>query len=172
MSNYYELTTPRVVKIAEKLQVVSLPPGYLDEKLGKSKVSSISENSLINIDELKIKKAWEIAFSPAKSIPMNLIMSYMTGNSLQVIPIMMTVMLLWNPLREIFTTTNKSFENLQSKENQIIIVLAKICFILCQICNMLIAVWKLYKMGLIPHAEADWIAWKLPLQFSEKLNII
>lgn len=35
-------------------------------------------------DTLKLKKSWEIALGPGKQLPMQLIMSYMSGNSLQV----------------------------------------------------------------------------------------
>jgi ER membrane protein complex subunit 4 len=35
-------------------------------------------------DTLKLKKSWEIALAPGKQLPMQLIMSYMSGNSLQV----------------------------------------------------------------------------------------
>lgn len=33
---------------------------------------------------MKLKKSWEIALAPGKQVPMQLIMSYMSGNSLQV----------------------------------------------------------------------------------------
>jgi hypothetical protein len=42
---------------------------------------------------LKIKKAWEIALGPAKQLPMQAIMGYMSGNSLQIFSIMMVFML-------------------------------------------------------------------------------
>lgn len=44
-------------------------------------------------DTLKLKKAWEIALGPAKQLPMQAIMGYMSGNGLQIFSIMMVWML-------------------------------------------------------------------------------
>ena len=100
---------------------------------------------------------------------MNLFMSYMTGNSLQVISVTMTLMLLWNPIKAIFNETNPTFSKLSTKNNGSEIILAKIAFIICQVLNMGIGVYKLYKMGLIPHQEADWLAWKEPKKIIDRL---
>ena len=45
------------------------------------------------MNTLKLKKAWEIALAPAKQLPMQAIMMYMSGNSLQIFSIMMVYML-------------------------------------------------------------------------------
>jgi ER membrane protein complex subunit 4 len=44
-------------------------------------------------ETLKLKKAWEVALGPAKQLPMQAIMGYMSGNSLQIFSIMMVFML-------------------------------------------------------------------------------
>lgn len=41
---------------------------------------------------------------PAKSIPMNAIMIYMSGTSLQIFTVMVTAMLFFNPVKAIMTT--------------------------------------------------------------------
>lgn len=41
------------------------------------------------MNTLKLKKAWEVALAPAKQIPMQAIMMYMSGNSLQIFSIFM-----------------------------------------------------------------------------------
>lgn len=124
------------------------------------------------LTELKFKKAFEIAISPAKSVPMNLIMSYMTGNSLQIIPMSMTMMLLWNPLKAIFLETPVVFKELKNDDNSSRILLCKVAFVLCQLLNMAIGVYKLYKMGLIPHTDADWLAWREGEKFEEMLSTL
>jgi hypothetical protein len=59
-------------------------------------------------DDLKVKKAWEIAIAPAKTvahftlqsnirIPMNAIMMYMSGSGLHIFSLMMTGMLFLTP---------------------------------------------------------------------------
>ena len=50
------------------------------------------------MDTLKLKKAWEVALGPAKQLPMQAIMGYMSGNSLQIFSIMMVFMLYVKPI--------------------------------------------------------------------------
>ena len=61
-----------------------------------------SENNSENMKRLKMKKAWELALAPAKSIFMTLFMLYMSGNSVQIFSIMITAMTLMNPMKAIF----------------------------------------------------------------------
>ncbi|KAK6205278.1 uncharacterized protein RJT21DRAFT_14596 [Scheffersomyces amazonensis] len=177
MSQFDELINPKVPGAPKSTKKdLPNPPGFAYEAKGtnnsKSKKSTVSStvNEEERLEELKEKKAWEVAIGPAKSIPMNAIMSYMTGNSLQIIPVTMTLMLLWNPLKAIFNETNPNFINLTTKKNGTTILLAKAVFILFQILNMSIGIYKLYKMGLIPHTEADWIAWKEIKDIKERLS--
>jgi len=44
-------------------------------------------------EKLKVKKAWDIALAPAKSIPMNAFMLWMSGGGVQIFSIMITGML-------------------------------------------------------------------------------
>lgn len=48
-------------------------------------------------------KAWELAYSPAKSLPMNAIMLYMSGSGVQIFSMMAVGMLITGPLRGIST---------------------------------------------------------------------
>lgn len=143
--------------------------------MGSTTVAKKQKLKAVNpqvLTELKFKKAFEIAISPAKSVPMNLIMSYMTGNSLQIIPMSMTLMLLWNPLKAIFYETPVVFKDLTNDDNAARINLCKLAFVLCQFLNMAIGVYKLYKMGLIPHTDADWLAWREGEKLIEKLSTL
>ncbi|CAK7903610.1 ER membrane protein complex subunit 4 [[Candida] anglica] len=167
-----ELINPTIVKTAKSLKS---PPGYeLSTDTSSTKKNSTitaTKKDPLQIAELKVKKAWEVALGPAKSIPMNLIMSYMTGNSLQIIPIMMTFMLLLNPLRAIFSETNSSFRNLTTPENGTDILLAKIVFVICQLGCAGVGVWKLNSMGLIPNNRSDWLAWEDAVNVKEWSSI-
>ncbi len=44
-------------------------------------------------------KAWELAYSPAKSLPMNAIMLYMSGSGVQIFSMMAVGMLITGPLK-------------------------------------------------------------------------
>ena len=73
------------------------PPGYTSAKAvsgkQKSAVSTRKPPSQEDMDSLKLKKCWEIALAPAKQLPMQAIMAYMSGSSLQIFSIMMVFML-------------------------------------------------------------------------------
>lgn len=149
--------------------LVPAPAGF-ESVLGPKKAAAVAPDQA-GLDDLKVKKAWEIATGPAKQIPMNLLMSYMTGNSLQVIPIMMTLTLLWNPLKAIFTETGPAFKNLQTDGNSSQILVTRVAFVVCQLAAAGIGVWKLGQMGLIPNSEADWLAWKKVLVAAERVSL-
>lgn len=161
------LAEPTVVKPRQFKSDV-LPPGFLSTSKKVATKKPLSDDQLA---QLKTKKAWEIATGPAKQLPMNLVMGYMTGNSLQIIPITTTFMILLNPLKAIFSETSKAFAGLDTGD-QTQLMAAKLVFVVCQLANMAIGVYKLYKMGLIPHAPADWLAWKLPVVFEQVVNVL
>ncbi|SGZ58200.1 CIC11C00000003004 [Sungouiella intermedia] len=169
--SFNELVHPKV--LAPASGDIVLPPGFgggpSTGSTKSKKAEPVKKPSETEMDQLKVKKAWEMATSPAKSIPMNLIMSYMTGNSLQMIPIMMTLMLLWNPIRAIFTETGAAFQDLTNDRIANELLLPKVVFILCHLANTGIGVWKLNKMGLVPNSEADWLAWKDAAKVVERL---
>ena len=156
-----DLVSLEVVKSA---QTVKLPPGFelagTANKKGADAGVAVATPSPTQIAELKVKKAWEVALGPAKLVPMNLFMAYMAGNSLQIIPIMMTFMLLWNPIKSIFTETNAQFKHLQTPQNASDILLTKAVFVVCQLGCLGVGVWKLNGMGLIPNLRSDWLGWE------------
>lgn len=51
--------------------------------------------------KLKQKRAWDLAISPAKSLPMNAFMLYMSGSGVQIFSIGILVMLLFNPFKAV-----------------------------------------------------------------------
>jgi hypothetical protein len=70
-------------------------------KVSLTLLSPIKVNLLIR--KLQ-QRAWDVAMGPAKSIPMNAIMIYMSGTSLQIFTVMVTAMLFFNPVKAIMTT--------------------------------------------------------------------
>lgn len=164
--DYSDLLSPQVI---QPLEDIAAPPGFGADNSKTKKIADVKKPAESELDELKVKKAWEIATGPAKNIPMNLIMSYMTGNSMQIIPITMALMLLLNPLRAIFMETSVVFNGLLNERNSSKLVLPKVVFVICQMMNMAIGLWKLKQMGLIPNKEADWISWKPVAQITERV---
>lgn len=127
--------------------------------LNSSVKLSTTKQSKSQLNALKSKKAWEIATSPAKQIPMNLIMTYMTGNNLQIFSITTTLMLFTGPAKAILSI-NDAFKNLDDKDIKNDVLLAKITFILLQFVVIAIGIYKLNSMGLIPNKEGDWLSFQ------------
>lgn len=160
----------------KKNKLIPAPPGFHpssnhnhsnSRSQNKNRNSAATALNKTKINEFQIQKAWQLAFQPAKSVPMNFVMSYMSGTSLQIIPIMTVLMLLSGPLKAIFgiRTAFKPFLDNKSISSQV--KLAMVVYILGQCALMFIAVRKLNQMRLIPYTRADWLPWEPPVQYQE-----
>lgn len=101
------------------------------------------------MDTLKVKKAWEVALAPVKSLPMTFIMMYMSGNSLQIFSIMMVFMAFKNPIMGL-ANTNQAFERFQTETNNAKILQTKLVYVVMQLVALGVGVWKINGMGLLP----------------------
>jgi len=110
-------------------------------------------------DKLKLKKAWEVALAPVKSLPMTGIMMYMSGNSLQIFSIMMVFMAFKNPLMGLMNT-NQAFEKFHSESNAAQMLQVKFVYVVCQLVALGVGLWKINNMGLLPTTRSDWLMWE------------
>lgn len=101
------------------------------------------------MDTLKLKKAWEVALGPIKSLPMTAIMMYMSGNSLQIFSIMMVFMAFKNPIMGILAT-NQAFERFETETNRANMVQVKLAYVAMQVVALALGIWKINAMGLLP----------------------
>jgi len=111
------------------------------------------------MDTLKLKKAWEVALAPVKSLPMTAIMMYMSGNSLQIFSIMMVFMAFKNPAMGLMNT-NQAFEKFQSERNAAQMLQVKFVYVVCQLVALGVGIWKINQMGLLPTTRSDWLMWE------------
>lgn len=139
-----------------KTQAVELPspPGYSQSTSANYTESSKDTDSNL----LLIKKLWDVALGPLKQVPMNLFIMYMAGNSISIFPIMMVGMLIVRPVKALFSTqsTFKMVEGTQA-------VGQKFVYIIGNIVNILLALYKCQSMGLLPTHSSDWLAFEEPL---------
>ncbi|KAJ8322950.1 hypothetical protein O5D80_008468 [Batrachochytrium dendrobatidis] len=151
------------------------PPGFVpaseSARLSKKHRTSDDENMELTIANLKVKKAWDTALAPAKSIPMNALMLYMSGNSIQIFSILITVMLLFNSAKSMMCVS-QAFERFQTVTSTAKLtgfaawkafllnplLLPMTAFFLIQAGNLALGVWKCGAMGLLPTATSDWLA--------------
>ncbi|EJU05127.1 DUF1077-domain-containing protein, partial [Dacryopinax primogenitus] len=113
-------------------------------------------------DELKSKRAWDLAISPAKSLPMNAFMLYMSGTGVQVFSISTLVMLLFSPFKAI-SGMEKAFAQYKptaSTSSGDPLLLQKIVYMLANLLPIALALWKCRQMGLIPTGTGDWLAFE------------
>lgn len=161
---------------------------YLSLFQGKSSKSHPTPTPT-ETDDLFLKKAWELALAPAKSIPMNAIMMYMSGNTLQIFSIMMTVMLFMNPLKAL-STIGSTFARFDNERTHTRLWPVKLAYIGLQIATIALGIWKVNGMGLLPYVSlrkpclhedfatnccapmirttrSDWLAWERERQSVE-----
>jgi len=133
---------------------VSSPPGYsTSASLSQIDISKENDNHLL------IKKSWEIALAPLKQVPMNLFIMYMAGNSISIFPIMMVGMLLMRPVKSLVSLQN-TFESIEGKS----VIGQKFVFLLGNLANLGLALYKCQSMGLLPTHSSDWLAFLEPPQ--------
>ena len=81
--------------------VISTPSNaqckYLQSKAPSKKAAA----SAASYDQLKEKRAWDVAIAPAKSLPMQAFMLYMSGGGVQIFSIGIVFMLLLTPFKNI-----------------------------------------------------------------------
>ncbi|KAI1818346.1 hypothetical protein GGS20DRAFT_581457 [Poronia punctata] len=148
------------------------PPGYPSQSGALSKACSNSakeskesktqprkQPTPQEMDTLKLKKAWEVALAPVKSLPMTFIMMYMSGNSLQIFSIMMVFMAFKNPIMGLLGT-NQAFERFESDTNKAKMLPVKLAYIAMQLVALGVGIWKVNGMGLLPTTRSDWLAWE------------
>ncbi|WFD44668.1 hypothetical protein MPSI1_003338 [Malassezia psittaci] len=105
----YDQIKPRRVKLDELADVMV---GYADPKtLAKQDKNKALANRTVDTVSIQQAKAWEVAMAPAKSIPMNLMMLYMSGNSVQIFSMMCVYMTVVNPLRGITTINQGKYQH-------------------------------------------------------------
>ena len=90
-----------------------------------------------------------MALSPSKQLPMNAIMMYMSGNTLQIFSIMMVFMLFKGPIQGLLST-NATFAKFETESTRSKMLGAKLVYALMQCVLLALGIWKVNAMGLLP----------------------
>ncbi|GAA6021032.1 hypothetical protein JCM11491_005973 [Sporobolomyces phaffii] len=173
------------------------PPGFASSTTTKASTSAATpsaKGSGVNLDALRSQKAWEVALAPAKSVPMQAFMMYMTGGGIQVFSVMSVWFLLKQAVGGMlgvenvfapFTAASRSTlapstpSRASDAEAPQSFTQQKLVYLLCQLGLLAVGLWKLNSMGLLPTHESDWIAfreypeWKrLPIDTSQVRHLM
>lgn len=95
------------------------------------------------------------ATAPLKQIAMLAFMMYMSGNTLNIFPIMMTMSGIYQPLSAILKSKSVFPADPDGKLNT---ALPRLLYCAVQSLGLLIALYKIHAMGLLPTNLADWVA--------------
>ncbi|KAI0694126.1 DUF1077-domain-containing protein [Cytidiella melzeri] len=143
------------------------PPGFSCTATYTSSHTNPSASALYKA--MKDKRAWDLAISPAKSLPMQAFMLYMSGGGVQVFSMGIVFMLLLSPFKNV-AGINTAFVPLapvpagkkQAPEPNALTTLAlhKLVYLLCNLLTLAIGLWKCRSMGLLPTGTGDWLAFE------------
>jgi hypothetical protein len=133
-----------------------MPLGYSDRAITDT-TNQEEGNRLIGM------RSWDIALGPIKQAPMNVMISWMAGNSIALFPIMFVGMLLFRPLQSMFQI-GKAFEAIEVGQYSAI---QKLVYFLGNLVNLGIALYKCHSMGLLPTYASDWLAFETPQDLME-----
>ncbi|GMK58397.1 hypothetical protein CspeluHIS016_0504290 [Cutaneotrichosporon spelunceum] len=138
---------------------VQNPPGFVGAARETAKRDATAAERQSN--ELKLKRAWEMAFAPAKSLPMQAIMLYFSGSGVQIFSLGMIFMLVTGPVGAIagilrafepFRTTRADGELTYNQ-----LIPAMLTYALCQGVVFCLGLYKCGTMGILPTGPADWL---------------
>ncbi|KAK7037467.1 hypothetical protein VNI00_010959 [Paramarasmius palmivorus] len=114
--------------------------------------------------QIKQDRAWDLAITPAKSLPMQGFMLYMSGGGVQIFSMGIVFMLLLSPFRNIagINSAFAPFAPLDAKNPQSFstLTLQKLLYIGCNLLTLAVGLWKCSTMGLLPMGTGDWLAFE------------
>jgi len=120
----------------------------------------------LELRRLRQKKAWDLALAPAKQVPMQAFMMWMSGSGVQIFSVMMVYMLIKGAITASISV-NQTFQPFEStvvpstaspsSTKPKSLVPQKLTFIACQSLLLLLGLWKVDGMGLLPTRMSDWI---------------
>ncbi|KAK7035822.1 ER membrane protein complex subunit 4 [Favolaschia claudopus] len=140
------------------------PPGFsksITSRTG-SKTSSAPPPEAYN--QIKEKRALDFATAPAKSLPMQAFMLYMSGSGVQIFSIGIVVMLLISPFKNL-AGINDAFAQFapstaKNPKSFTTLLLQKLVYIACNVLTLGVGLWKCRSMGLLPTGTGDWLAFE------------
>ncbi|KAJ7494511.1 DUF1077-domain-containing protein [Mycena galericulata] len=148
---------------ASKWRNLPPPPGFSKSSSSKSTVKKPTP-APGSYDELKEKRALDFAIAPAKSLPMQAFMLYMSGGGVQIFSMGIVFMLLLTPFKNI-AGMNEAFapfapSTAKNPKSFTTLPAQKFVYIACNILTLAVGLWKCRSMGLLPLGTGDWLAFE------------
>ncbi|KAL1660416.1 DUF1077-domain-containing protein, partial [Schizophyllum commune] len=140
------------------------PPGFSKSTSTKGPSKPAASLPLSRYDELKEKRAWDFAIAPAKSLPMQAFMLYMSGGGIQIWNLGIVFMLMLGPLQAL-AKINQAFapfapSTAADTKATSTLLLQKLAYLACNLLTIGVGLWKCRSMGLLPAGTADWLPYE------------
>eukprot|EP01127_Copromyxa_protea_P003491 TRINITY_DN13301_c0_g1_i1.p1 TRINITY_DN13301_c0_g1~~TRINITY_DN13301_c0_g1_i1.p1 ORF type:complete len:168 (-),score=29.30 TRINITY_DN13301_c0_g1_i1:44-547(-) len=134
------------------------PPGMVLESEAKATIKSVRKGPTEDqLEQLRMKKAWETAKTPFSMIPFYLMMFFMIPNSPSIISLSFCWMALSNPVTAILNI-NATFLPCKGANTPASKLLPmKILFVILHLGWVAASLYKLSNLGLLPTTDADWL---------------
>lgn len=106
----YDQIKPHTTKLSS---VPDALIGYMDpQSMAKYEHEVSKKSGAVATSSIQQAKAWELAMSPAKTLPMNMMMMWMSGNGVQLFSMMVVMMMITNPLKGITSINNGMYKSI------------------------------------------------------------
>jgi len=139
------------------------PPGFAPLPTNKPSKAVDTPKPVDSYGALKQKRAWDLAFSPAKSLPMQAFMLYMSGGGVQIFSMGIVFMLMFSPFKNV-AAINTAFApfapSSSSSKSFSTLFVQKIVYILANMLTLALGLYKCNSMGLLPMGTGDWLAFE------------
>jgi len=142
---------PRIASSKDLREQLQSPPGYTTTAINASQDVAEREENI----SLMVKRSWDIALGPIKSLPMNFFVMWMAGNTISIFPMMMVGMMAFRPIQAL-PSVNSLFVTLESSLPSLL--LQKFVYILGHLLAIGLALYKFQSMGFLPTHTSDWLA--------------
>jgi len=142
------------------------PPGFSELAKVQSHKKASTAAALDSHEALKVKRAWDFAISPVKSLPMQAFMLYMSGGGVQIFSMGIVAMLLFSPFKNlsaintVFAPFAPGPPSSPSAKALTTLILQKLAYLACNILTLAVGLWKCRSMGLLPTGTGDWLAFE------------
>ncbi|KAI6164163.1 hypothetical protein EDD17DRAFT_1562526 [Pisolithus thermaeus] len=141
------------------------PPGFSIQPTSSAKHPAKQTNKVAaSYAALKEKRAWDLAISPAKSLPMQAFMLYMSGGGVQIFSMGIVFMLLLTPFKNVAGMNAGAFAPFAPASSNSTswntLPLQKLVYVACNLLTLSVGLWKCRSMGLLPTGTGDWLAFE------------
>ncbi|KAJ7118859.1 DUF1077-domain-containing protein [Mycena epipterygia] len=151
---------------ASKWRNLPPPPGFSKAITAKGSAGAKTRGAPApeSYDQLKEKRALDFATAPAKSLPMQAFMLYMSGGGVQIFSMGIVFMLLITPFKNL-AGINDAFapfapSTATNPKALTTLALQKLVYVACNVVTLAVGLWKCQSMGLLPLGTGDWLAFE------------